>query len=187
MLELPRSTVSAGTVKYKRLGATTAQPPSGRPHMPTERDRLVLKRVAHKSSLSSVATLTIELQITSGSKVSTRTVCRELHEMCFHGRAATHMPKITLRKAKRWLVWCKACRHWTQWNSGAVETHSLERWITLHHLSVWQMNMGLIESRRTLPARMHSANYKVWWRRNNGLGLFFMVQARPFSSSEGKS
>ena len=26
-----------------------------------------------------------------------------------------------------------------------------------------------------------------WWRRNIGLGLFFMVRARPLSSSEGKS
>ena len=31
---------------------------------------------------------------------------------------------------------------------------------------------------------MHSANCTVWWRRNNGLGLFFMVRARPLSSSE---
>ena len=34
---------------------------------------------------------------------------------------------------------------------------------------------------------MHNANCKVWGRRNNGLGLFVMVQARPLSSSEGKS
>jgi hypothetical protein len=34
---------------------------------------------------------------------------------------------------------------------------------------------------------MHSDNCKVWWRRYSGLGLFFMVLARPLSSSEGKS
>jgi hypothetical protein len=28
-------------------------------------------------------------------------------------------------------------------------------------------------------------NCKVWWMRNNVLGLFFMVQASPLSSSEG--
>ena len=33
------------------------------------------------------------------------------------------------------------------------------------------------DARRTLPARMHSDNCKVWWRRNNGLGQFFMVRA----------
>jgi hypothetical protein len=34
---------------------------------------------------------------------------------------------------------------------------------------------------------MHSASCKVWWRQNNGLGLFFMGRVRPLSSSEGKS
>ena len=28
-----------------------------------------------------------------------------------------------------------------------------------------------------LPAPMHSANGIAWWRKNNGLGLFFMVRA----------
>jgi hypothetical protein len=31
---------------------------------------------------------------------------------------------------------------------------------------------GLADVGRTLPAPMHNANCKVWWRRNNGLGLF---------------
>ena len=44
---------------------------------------------------------------------------------------------------------------------------------------------SLVDARRTLQAQMHSANCKVWWRRNNGLWLFFMVRARPLSSSEG--
>jgi hypothetical protein len=43
------------------------------------------------------------------------------------------------------------------------------------------------DARRMLPARMHSVHCKVWWSRNNGLGLFFMLWARPLSSSEGKS
>ena len=45
LLELPRSTVNAVIVKWKCLGATTAQTQSGRPHMLTERDHQVLKRV----------------------------------------------------------------------------------------------------------------------------------------------
>ncbi|XP_064876722.1 protein RCC2 homolog [Oncorhynchus nerka] len=95
LLELPRSTVSAVIVKWKRLGATTAQPRSGRPHKLTELDRRVLKHVARTNRPSSVATLTTEFQTASGSKVSTRTVRRELREMGFHGRAAAHKPKIT--------------------------------------------------------------------------------------------
>jgi hypothetical protein len=73
----------------------------------------MLKRIERKNRLSSVATLTTEFQTLSGSNVSTRTVRRELHEMGFHGQAATHKLKITMRNAKSGLEWCKACHHWT--------------------------------------------------------------------------
>ncbi|WP_423784273.1 hypothetical protein, partial [Francisella tularensis] len=66
-----------------------------------------------KNRLSSVATLTVEFQTSSRSNISTRTVCRELHEMGFHGRADTHKPKLTLCNAKCRLEWSKARRHWT--------------------------------------------------------------------------
>jgi hypothetical protein len=59
-------------------------------------------------------------------------------------------------------------RYWTQ-------EQYLEWWITLHHIEVQQTNLGLADARRTLPAWMHSAICKVWWRRNNGLGLFTMT------------
>ena len=70
------------------------------------------------------------------------------------------------------LEWCKACCHRTleQWKrSGSPMDES-----------------GFDGCQEELPVQMHSANFNVWWRRNNGLGLFFMVRARPFSSSEGK-
>ena len=106
--ELP--TVSAVIVKWKRLGATTAQSWSGRPHKLTECLLWVLKRVARKNRLSSVATLTTEIQTASGSNVSTITVRRGLHELGFYGRAAAHRPMYTMHNAKRRLEWCKA-RH----------------------------------------------------------------------------
>ena len=80
-----------------------AQPQSGRPHKLTEGDRRVLKHVARKNRLSSVATLTAEFQTASGSNVSTRTVHLEFHEMGFHGQAATHKAKIIMHNAKRML------------------------------------------------------------------------------------
>ena len=98
-----QSTVNAVIVKWKRLGATVAQPRKGRPHKLTERDRRVLKRVARKSRLSSVATLITEFESGSGSNVSKITVCQEPHEMGFYGRAAAHKPKITMHSAKCWL------------------------------------------------------------------------------------
>ena len=102
-----------------------------RPHKLTERDRRVLKHVAHKNRVSTVTTLTTEFQ-------TTRTGCRELHEMGFHGRAAMH--QITMLNAKRWLEWCKARRHWAQWK------HILwsdESWFTIWQsdgqIWVWRM------------------------------------------------
>ncbi|KAK6303930.1 hypothetical protein J4Q44_G00263840 [Coregonus suidteri] len=79
-LELPLSTVSAVIVKWKRLGATTAQLPSGRPHKLTEWDRRVLKHVkivcprSHHSLPSP--------KPSSGSNVSTKTVRRGPPEWC---------------------------------------------------------------------------------------------------------
>uniref|UniRef100_A0AAZ3PA31 Transposase Tc1-like domain-containing protein n=1 Tax=Oncorhynchus tshawytscha TaxID=74940 RepID=A0AAZ3PA31_ONCTS len=112
LLELPWSTVSAVIVKWKHLGAKTSQP-----HKLSEWDHRVLTHVACKNSLSSVATLTTEIQTAFGNNISTRTVRRELNEMYFHGLAAAHKPKITMRNAKRQLDRCKAFRHWTleQW------------------------------------------------------------------------
>ena len=59
----------------------------------------------------------LELPQSTVRAVSTITVRPELHEMGFHGRAATYKPKITIRDDKLWLEWCKADRHWTleQW------------------------------------------------------------------------
>ena len=55
LLDLPRSTVSAVIVKWKRPGATAAQPRSGRPHNLTEWDHQMLKHLEPKNGLSSVA------------------------------------------------------------------------------------------------------------------------------------
>jgi transposase len=105
LLELPLSTVSAVIVKWKTLGATTTQLRSGRPHKLTERDPRVIK-----SSVLGRNKHNTEFQTASGN-ISTRTVRRELHEMGFHGRAATHKPNLTMRNAKPRLEWCKARRH----------------------------------------------------------------------------
>ena len=133
LLELLQPTVSAVIVKWKHLGASTAQPRSGRSHKLTEWVCRVQKCIECRNCLSSVATLTTEFQTASGSNISQITVSRELHEMGFHGRAAAHKPKITMRNAKRLPEWCKARRHWT-----------------LEHLAVRWTNLGLVDARKTL-------------------------------------
>ncbi|XP_054460861.1 aminoacyl tRNA synthase complex-interacting multifunctional protein 1-like [Anoplopoma fimbria] len=90
LLNLPRSTVSAVIVKWKRGGITTALPRSGRPHKLKEEDRQVLEKVALEKCSPSVEALTAEFQTASGASVSARTVRRELHEMGFRGRVSTY-------------------------------------------------------------------------------------------------
>jgi hypothetical protein len=114
----------------------------------------------------------------SGSNVSTKTVRWELYEMGFHSRAAAHQSKITTHNAKYRLEWCKARHHCN------LEQWKCVLWSNESRYTIWQSD-GLIcvclDARRLLPAQMDSANCNVWRRRNNGLGLFFMVQARPLS------
>ena len=59
------------------------------------------------------------------------------------------------------------------WSSGNGLSRVMNH---VYHLAVERLNLGLADARRTLPAWIHSADCKVWWRRNNGLGMFFMVR-----------
>ena len=144
LLELPRLTVNAIIVKWRRLGATTAQLRSGWPQKTTDRDCRVLKRIAWINRLSSVATLTTMFQTAPGSNVSTNTVRQELYEMGFHGRAAAHKPKITICNAKHRLECCKAHRHWT------LEQWKLVLWSDESRFTIWKsnrrMNLGLTDA-----------------------------------------
>ncbi|XP_041789179.1 aminoacyl tRNA synthase complex-interacting multifunctional protein 1-like isoform X1 [Chelmon rostratus] len=100
LLNLPRSTVSAVILKWKRGGITTALPRSGRPHKLKEEDRQVLEKVALENCLPSVEALTAEFQTASGANVSSRTVRRELHEMGFRGRVSTYSKTTAGEKAE---------------------------------------------------------------------------------------
>lgn len=70
LLNLPWTTVSAIIVNWKNLGTATPYSLSSRPHELTEHGHRVLKHIACKNSLSSVASLTIEFQA-----ISTQDLC----------------------------------------------------------------------------------------------------------------
>ena len=69
--------------------------------------------------------------------------------MDFHGRAAAHKTKITMRNAKRRLEWCKARCHWT------LEQWKHVFWSDESRFTIWQSDgspsLGLPDARRTLP------------------------------------
>ncbi|CAI9616884.1 unnamed protein product, partial [Staurois parvus] len=49
LLNIPRSTVSGIITKWKQLGTTATQPPSGRPRKMRERGQCMLKRTVRKT------------------------------------------------------------------------------------------------------------------------------------------
>ncbi|CAI9610990.1 unnamed protein product [Staurois parvus] len=98
-LNIPRSTVSGIITKWKQLGTTATQPPSGRPRHMTERGQRMLKRTVCRSHQLSAESIAKDLQTWCGLQIST-TVRRELHGMGFHGRAAASKPYITKCNAK---------------------------------------------------------------------------------------
>ncbi|CAI9563790.1 unnamed protein product [Staurois parvus] len=113
LLNIPRSTVSGIITKWKQLGTTATQPPSGRPRHMTERGQRMLKHTVRRIRQLSAESVAKDLQTWCGLHMSPTTVHIELHGMGFHGRAAASKPSITKCNAKRFIPWCKARHHWT--------------------------------------------------------------------------
>ncbi|CAI9555042.1 unnamed protein product [Staurois parvus] len=80
LLNIPQSNVSGIITKWKQLGTTTTQPPSGRPCKMTERSQRILKSTVCRSLQLSAESIAKNLQSLSGLQISTTTVHRELHE-----------------------------------------------------------------------------------------------------------
>ncbi|CAI9553430.1 unnamed protein product [Staurois parvus] len=111
LLNIPRSIVSGIITKWKQLGTTTTQPPSGRSRKMTERGQHMVKCTVCISRQVSAESIAKDLQTSCGLQISTTTVGRDLHGMGFHGRAAASKPYITKCNAKHQMQWCKARRH----------------------------------------------------------------------------
>ncbi|GFW23487.1 transposable element Tc1 transposase [Trichonephila clavipes] len=120
ILQKPKSTVSDVIVKWKRRDSERAEKRTGRPKILGKRSRRTLKKVVKQNRKSSLVEISQEFQSSSGIRVSSRTVRRELKNLGFHSRAASHKPNITPQNAKHRLQWFKAHRLWT------VENCSLE-------------------------------------------------------------
>ena len=140
LLNIPQSTVSGILTKWKRLGMTATQPWSGMPHKMTEQGQRMLRHIVRRGRQLSAESIATDLQTSCGLQISSRTVCRELHGMGFHGRAAASKPNINKCNAKRQIQWCKAHRYWT------LEC-SLEWQIVVFHLEIWWKSLGLVVAR----------------------------------------
>ncbi|CAI9560743.1 unnamed protein product, partial [Staurois parvus] len=98
----------------------------------TGRGQRMLRCTMRRSHQLSAESIAKDLQTWCGLQISTTTVCRELHGMGFHGRAAASKPYITKYNAKRQMPWCKAHRHWT------LEQGRRVLWSGQSCFSVWQ-------------------------------------------------
>ncbi|GFS84182.1 HTH_Tnp_Tc3_2 domain-containing protein [Trichonephila clavipes] len=132
ILQKPKSTVRDVIVKWKRRGNETAEKRTGRPKILGERSHVTLKRVVKQNRESSLVEISQEFQSSSGISVSSRTVRRELKNLEFHGRAATHKPNITLQNAKHRMICCRVHRHWT------VDMWKSVLWSDESRFTVWQ-------------------------------------------------
>ncbi|CAI9620454.1 unnamed protein product [Staurois parvus] len=81
LLNIPQPTVSGIITKWKQLGTTATQPPSGRPRHMTERGQRMLKHTVRRSRQLSAESRAKDLQTWCGLQMSPTTVCRELHGM----------------------------------------------------------------------------------------------------------
>ncbi|CAI9594041.1 unnamed protein product, partial [Staurois parvus] len=66
LLNIPRSTVSGIITKWKPLGTTATQPPSGRPRHMTGRGQRMLKRTVRRSHQLSAESIAKDLQTWCG-------------------------------------------------------------------------------------------------------------------------
>ncbi|CAI9596686.1 unnamed protein product, partial [Staurois parvus] len=83
LLNIPQSTVSGIITKWKQLGTTATQPPSGRPRKMTEAGSAHAE--VRRSRQLSAESIAKDLQTSCGLHIST-TVRRELHGIGFHRR-----------------------------------------------------------------------------------------------------
>ncbi|CAI9548025.1 unnamed protein product, partial [Staurois parvus] len=66
LLTISRSTVSGIIPKWKQLGTTATQPPSGRPHKMTERGQCMLKHTVRRTRQLSAESIAKNLQTSCG-------------------------------------------------------------------------------------------------------------------------
>jgi transposase len=170
LLKLPKSTVGDVAVKWKCEGTTTTKPLLGRPHLMTERDRRVLKKVVRETRQTLSETINCEFRGATNCPASTLTVNQELREVGFHGPTTAHKPTILPVNVKCCLKRCKEWRHWT------VDNWAVQ-WDGLDVANAWG----------TIPASMCSAKSELWRKWYYSVEVFLMEWIWPSLNTAQKS
>ncbi|CAI9536637.1 unnamed protein product, partial [Staurois parvus] len=79
LLNIPQSTVSGNITKWKQLGTTAAQPPSGRPRHMTEQGQRMPKRTMRRSCQLSAESIAKDLQTCVESFMEWVSMAKQLH------------------------------------------------------------------------------------------------------------
>ena len=77
LLNIPQSTVSCIIRKWKCVGTTATQPPSGRPRKLMEWGQWMLRRIVSRGRQLSAESITTDLQTSCGLQISSRTVLQQ--------------------------------------------------------------------------------------------------------------
>ncbi|CAI9568672.1 unnamed protein product [Staurois parvus] len=108
LLNIPRSTVSGIITKWKQLGTTATQPPSGRPRHMTGRGPCMLKRTVRRRRQLSAESIAKDLQTWCGLQISQQQ-CVEIF-MEWVSMAEQLHPSLTITSAMQ-SIGCRGVKH----------------------------------------------------------------------------
>ena len=74
-------------------------------------DRRKLLKVIKKDNKLSLDE--IKQKFSQDKRVSTKTICKNLHQMQIYSRVATPKPLLTESQCEKWLSWCIERQNWS--------------------------------------------------------------------------
>lgn len=108
-----KTAIHNAITNYRKTGAFTSSPRSGRPRKMTERDKRHLKVIIHKERRAPAQKVKEIFTDSTGKEVCENTIRRTLYEMGYHSRVALRKPYISESNRRFRLKWTRERRSWT--------------------------------------------------------------------------